>query len=74
MPARLIIPVTYDARVGYIAERAGAPAISALSLVHLRRRLEQSEGTPVRLVLDLRARRERDRRQRGGHGGPQQWR
>jgi hypothetical protein len=69
------ISVTFDERRGgYVAERLDAPAVSALSLIHLRRRLEQAEGGAVRLQLDLRARRERDRRRDGGHGGPQQWR
>ena len=73
MRDRLIVPVTFDPQRGYVAERLDAPAISALSLVHLRRRLEQAEGGAVRLVLDKKAHAERRRRENGGYGGRTQW-
>jgi hypothetical protein len=61
------IPVTFDEhRGGYVAERAGAPPVRALSLTHLRRRVEDAEGVEVRLVLDRKARLERDARRRAG--------
>jgi hypothetical protein len=53
-----------------------ARPITALSLALLRRRVEdqlRSDGRDVRLVLDRRARQERDQRRRGGHGGAEQW-
>jgi len=47
MRERLMISVTFDPQRGYVAERLDAPAISALSLVHLRRRLEQAVASVV---------------------------
>jgi hypothetical protein len=43
----------------------------------LRKRLEAeltSDGSDIRLLLDKKARFERDNRRHGGHGGPSQWR
>jgi hypothetical protein len=51
--------------------------VAALSLALLRRRVEdqlRGDNRDVRLVLDKRARQERDLRRSGGHGGKEQWR
>jgi hypothetical protein len=51
--------------------------VTALSLGGLRRKVEAlmlPDSVEVRLILDLRARHERDQRRRGGHGGAEQWR
>jgi hypothetical protein len=74
---KIIVAVSYGNRVGYTAtclELRGP--VTALSLAVLRRRIEdqlRGEQADVRLVLDKRARQERDQRRRGGHGGAEQW-
>jgi len=69
MDERLEVSVTFDERRGYIAS---APElrqpVTALSLGGLRRRIEIAllpEDVHVVLQLDVRARRERDRRRAG---------
>jgi hypothetical protein len=62
---RLIVAVSFDPRRGYIASHPELRApIAALSLSLLRRRVEGElfGGDDVRLVLDKRARQERDAR------------
>jgi hypothetical protein len=68
MPDRLPVAVTFDQR-GYVASGEGLPTITALSLAGLRRRIDEHlSGQDVipRLVLDKRARVERDQRRAGG--------
>jgi hypothetical protein len=68
MPERLVVAVTYDPAVGYRTTGGPElPAVSALSLGGLRRRIEIAmlpDDLDVRLVLDRAARMERDRRRR----------
>lgn len=48
-----------------------------LSLAMLRRRIVQQldgQQCDIRLLLDRKARLERDQRRKGGHGGMEQWR
>jgi hypothetical protein len=63
---RLEVAVTFDAERGYVASAPELRApVMALSLGGLRRRIEAlmlPDEVEVRLVLDVRARRERDRR------------
>ena len=76
---RIIVEVSFDHRRGcYVASHSAlrAPA-TALSLAMLRRRVEDQlagEGADIRLVLDKKARLERDQRRSGGHCGREQWR
>jgi hypothetical protein len=68
----LDVSVTFDAERGYVATVAGMPAISALSLSMLRRRIEERllpDSVEVRLMLDRSARRERDAQRRGVRRG-----
>jgi hypothetical protein len=67
---RLMVSVTFDEQRGYVgtAPELKAPTV-ALSLVGLRRRIEAlmvPDEVDVHLVLDRRARQERDARRRGG--------
>jgi hypothetical protein len=69
---RLEVSVTFDPAKGYVATVPDlAEPISALSLAVLRRRIEERllpDSIDVRLILDRRARLERDQRRRGGEG------
>jgi hypothetical protein len=68
MRDRLMIEVSFDPARGYVANGDGKPVV-ALSLSSLRRKLEDArrgEGIEIRLILDKRARMERDQRRRGG--------
>jgi hypothetical protein len=72
MHDRFEVSVSFDERRGYVAS---APELRqpvlALSLGGLRRRIEIAllpDDVHVVLQLDVRARRERDRRRRGGEG------
>jgi hypothetical protein len=70
---RLEVSVTFDERCGYVttAPELRAP-VTALSLGGLRRRVEAlmlPDAVHIVLQLDVRARRERDRR-RGSWAGP----
>jgi hypothetical protein len=76
MRERLMIAVSFDPARGYVADGDGMPVV-ALSLSSLRRKLENAhrgENIEIRLILDKRARMERDQRRKGGHGGAAQWR
>jgi hypothetical protein len=69
MRERLMIAVSFDPVRGYVAVHDDLPSITALSLSVLRQRVERHLGVDaaaVRLVLDKRARSERDQRRRGG--------
>ena len=75
----LIVEVSFDHhRNCYVAShRALRAPVTAFSLAHLRKRIEdqlKGEGADVRLVLDKKARFERDNRRWGGHGGREQGR
>jgi hypothetical protein len=64
MPNRLVVTVTFDQR-GYVASGEGLPTITALSLAGLRRRIDghlSGQNVIPRLMLDKRARFERDQR------------
>jgi hypothetical protein len=78
MTERLAVPVTFDAARGcYVTVSDQLPPVVALSLTMLRRRIEAAllpDDVEVVLQLDRAARRERDARRRGGHGGAEQWR
>jgi hypothetical protein len=70
MPERLVIAVTFDPAVGYRTTGGGSelPVVSALSLGGIRRRVEAlllPDDVHIVLQLDVRARRERDRRRVG---------
>jgi hypothetical protein len=71
---RLVVAVTYDPAVGYRTTGGPeVPAVNALSLAGLRRRIEIAllpDDVRVVLQLDVRARRERDQRRRGGASRP----
>jgi hypothetical protein len=72
MPDRLPVAVTFDQR-GYVASGEGLPTITALSLAALRRRIDEhliGQDVIPRLVLDKRARVERDQRRAGDAGHP----
>jgi hypothetical protein len=72
MSERLEINVTFAGGY-YHASHPRLPTICALSLAVLRKRVEEKlngEDVEVRLMLDRRARLERDRRRRGGAGRP----
>jgi hypothetical protein len=67
MPDRLPVAVTCDER-GYVASAEGLPTITALSLAGLRRRIDEhliGQDVIPRLLLDKRARAERDQRRVG---------
>jgi hypothetical protein len=67
MPDRLPVAVTCDER-GYVASGEGLPTITALSLAGLRRRIDEhliGQDVIPRLLLDKRARAERDQRRAG---------
>jgi hypothetical protein len=64
MSDHFIVHVTFDRQRGYVASHPDLPSVTALSLAHLRRRVEgklRGEQADIRLVLDKRARQERDR-------------
>jgi hypothetical protein len=63
------VVVTFEPRRGYVATLPDGSSVSALSLAGLKQRLPNA-----RLVLDRKARFERDQRRKGGHGGAAQWR
>jgi hypothetical protein len=63
------VTVTYQEHRGYVATLADGSTVVSLSLAGLRNRLPPH----ARLVLDKRARQERDQRRRGGFGGREQW-
>jgi hypothetical protein len=67
---RLEVSVTFDERRGYVATVPDlAEPITALSLAVLRRRIEERllpDDLHVVLQLDVRARRERERRRAAG--------
>jgi hypothetical protein len=69
---RIEVSVTFEPAKGYVATVPDlAEPITALSLALLRRRIEERllpDSVEVRLMLDRRARFERDRRRRGGEG------
>ena len=76
---RIIVEVSFDpGRECYVASHNALRApVTALSLAMLRRRVEdqlKGKGADIRLVLDKKARLERDQRRSGGHGGKEQWR
>jgi hypothetical protein len=73
---RLDIAVSYDVAKGWYVATHEQRTFGALSLSGLRQQIEAllPEGVSVTLRLDHTARMERDRRRRGGHGGPEQWR
>jgi hypothetical protein len=68
MPERLTVNVTFDQQRGYVASSDVLGTITALSLSGLRRQIDARLGKDVipRLVLDKRARLERDARRAGG--------
>ena len=68
MPERLSVNVTFDQQRGYVASSDVLGTITALSLSGLRRQIDARLGKEVipRLVLDKRARLERDARRAGG--------
>jgi hypothetical protein len=69
MRERLMIPVTFDPQRGYVTTGGEMLALTALSLSGLRRQLEDAHrgaDIEIRLILDKRARMERDQRRRGG--------
>jgi hypothetical protein len=62
---RLEVSVTFEPAKGYIATVPDTEPITALSLAVLRRRIEERllpDSVEVRLMLDRRARLERDQR------------
>jgi len=65
---RLQVHVTFDEQRGYVASSDVLGTITALSLSGLRRQIDARLGKDVipRLVLDKRARVERDARRAGG--------
>jgi len=65
---RLPIHVTFDEQRGYVATAEGLPIITALSLASLRRQIDAqvSKAIVPQLLLDGRARQERDARRRSG--------
>jgi len=65
---RLAVHVTFDQQRGYIASAEGLPVTIALSLASLRRQIDARvrKGVVPQLLLDSRARQERDARRRGG--------
>jgi hypothetical protein len=69
---RLEVSVTFEPAKGYVAMVPDvAEPITALSLAVLRRRIEERllpDSIDLRLMLDRRARLERDQRRRGGEG------
>jgi hypothetical protein len=69
---RLAVSVTFDPAKGYVATVPDlAVPITALSLALLRRRIEERllpDSVEVRLMLDRRARQERDQRRKGPDG------
>jgi hypothetical protein len=71
---RLEVSVTFDERRGYVARADGLPAVTALSLAGVHKRINAllmpDDGVPLKLVLDRAARLERDRRRRGGASRP----
>jgi len=75
---RVDVAVTYDGEKGWYVGRAPElRTFTALSLSSLRQQIEAAllpESGVVTLNLDRAARRERDRRRRGGYGGAAQWR
>jgi hypothetical protein len=68
----LEVAVTFEPAKGYVATVPDlAEPITALSLAVLRRRIEERllpDTVDVRLMLDRRARLEREQRRRGGEG------
>jgi hypothetical protein len=66
MPERLIVAVTFDPVKGYVASATDLrQPVMALSLGGIRRRIEAllvPDDVHIVLQLDVRARRERDRR------------
>jgi hypothetical protein len=69
-PVTRPLSVTFDSAKGYVAMVPDLnEPITALSLAVLRRRIEEERLLPdsveVRLILDRRARQERDQRRRG---------
>jgi hypothetical protein len=74
MPERLVVAVTYDPAVRYRTTGGHKlPAVSALSLGGMRRRVEAlllPDDPIIILNLDRAARLERDRRRRGGASRP----
>jgi hypothetical protein len=68
----LQVGVSFDPQRGYFTTGSElARSLTALSLGGLRRRIEAAllpDDVDVRLMLDRRARFERDRRRRGGEG------
>jgi hypothetical protein len=71
---RLEVSVSFDSARGYVATVPDlAEPFTALSLAVLRRRIEERllpNSVEVRLMLDRRARLERDQRRRGGASRP----
>ena len=71
---RLEVSVTFVPAKGYVGHVPDlAEPITALSLALLRRRIEERllpDSIEVRLMLDRRARHERDQRRRGGGPRP----
>jgi hypothetical protein len=72
---RCLVQVTYDQRRGYIAVGEGLPIITALSLASLRRQIDArvARGVVPQLLLDSRARQERDARRRAVETGTAQF-
>jgi hypothetical protein len=69
MRERLMISVSFDPALGYVATGGELPVLAALSLSGLWRQLEDAhrgEDVEIKLVLDRAARIERDQRRRGG--------
>lgn len=68
---RFRVQVTFDQQRGYVATAAGLPIITALSLASLRRQIDArvAKGVVPQLLLDNRAREERNARRRGGATG-----
>jgi hypothetical protein len=61
---RLPVHVSFDQRRGYVGSAEGLPIITALSLASLRRQIDARarNGVVPQLLLDDRARQERDSR------------
>jgi len=70
MTEKLFVAVTFDPEKGYVGAHPDLRAhVVALSLSGLRRRLEDAhrgKDVEIKLILDRRARFERDQRRRGG--------